>query len=84
MAAGHVVAHGGPKVAGEVDDRAVLEVGGVSDPDRLDVRPEDTPIPDAGIVTDGDVAQNDGSRGNEGRGWQRGGVSQMGANGRIH
>jgi len=65
------VAHGDPvaketgEIVGEMQDGVVLHVGMVANDDAVDVAAQDGAIPNAGVVTEGDVANDGGESGDE-------------------
>ncbi len=54
------------EIVGEVEHGAVLDIGGIADLDTVDVAPEDGPVPDAGVLADGDIATDVRGWGDEG------------------
>lgn len=84
MAAGDPVADGGAPIAREMDDDPVLEIGPPADPDRLDVGAEHAAIPNAALLSDGNVAEDDGAGGDK-RAWSDvWGGAEMAANRVLH
>ena len=59
--------HGHQTAGGDMDDRAVLEVGVLADPDARPVTAQDDAEPDAGVGGDLDVANQRGVGGDERR-----------------
>ncbi len=67
VAHGHAVAHGRAlKVAGRMDDGAVLNVCVFADPDIIDIAAQDAVVPDVAALPDLHVADDAGRRGDEG------------------
>jgi hypothetical protein len=59
VANGDVVAYDAGIVVGEVEDGVVLNVGVVTNDDAVDVAASNSVVPDAGMVAEGDVAEDD-------------------------
>jgi hypothetical protein len=60
------------EVVGEVEDGVILDVRVVSDNDTIDVAAKHGVVPDAGMITDGNVANNDRALGDVNTGAQGG------------
>jgi hypothetical protein len=66
VADGDEFANVAAEVIGEVNDRAVLDVGTRADGDFVDVAAEGGVVPDAGFLVDRDAANDIGTGGDEG------------------
>jgi len=61
MANGDPIAQNAGMFIGKMKDGVVLDVGVVSDNDAVDVAAQDGVIPNAGVIAESDVAENDGA-----------------------
>ena len=64
VADGHVIADDAAEVIGEVKDGVVLNIAVMTDGDAIDVAAQNGVIPDAGMVAERDVADDDAGAGN--------------------
>ena len=80
----HVIAEEcGEAVLGDMDDAAVLEIRAIADTDGVDVPPYDRVEPEAGLLAQHDIPDDDGRFRHEGRGGNDGADAVMGTDDHV-